>query len=155
MDFANKASRQDYLLKQEIEGGGEITVSWTDITDKPAVIASGTTQATARASIGAGTSNLALGTTGTTAKAGDYQPTWTQVTSKPTTFPSTWSTVSGIPAALTAAQAAGVASIRALGTTATTALAGTTPILSAAAITAIGALTPTSTLEEVIAALQA
>lgn len=39
--------------------------------------------AAARSTIGAGTSSLALGTTSTTAKAGDYQPTWTQVTGKP------------------------------------------------------------------------
>lgn len=44
--------------------------------------------ATFRSAIGAGTgnSNLAIGTTSTTAKAGDYQPTWAQVTGKPTTF---------------------------------------------------------------------
>lgn len=41
-----------------------------------------------RAAIGAGVgnSNLTIGTTSTTAKAGDYQPTWAQVTGKPTTF---------------------------------------------------------------------
>ena len=42
--------------------------------------------AVARTAIGAGTSNLALGSTGSTAKAGDYTPTWTEVTSKPATF---------------------------------------------------------------------
>lgn len=44
--------------------------------------------AAARSAIGAGTgnSNLAVGATSSDAKAGDYQPTWTQVTSKPTTF---------------------------------------------------------------------
>lgn len=42
--------------------------------------------ASARTAIGAGTSNLALGTTSTTAKAGDYAPGWTEVTGKPTTF---------------------------------------------------------------------
>ena len=41
------------------------------ILNKPAVIASGATQAEARASIGAGTSNLALGTSAGTALAGD------------------------------------------------------------------------------------
>lgn len=40
----------------------------------------------ARANIGAGTSDLTLGTTASTAKAGNYQPTWEQVTGKPTTF---------------------------------------------------------------------
>ena len=45
------------------------------------------TAADARTAIGAGTSDLAIGTTSTTAKAGNYVPTWTEVTSKPTTFP--------------------------------------------------------------------
>lgn len=42
--------------------------------------------AAARAAIGAGTgsSNLAIGTTATTAKAGNYVPTWAEVTGKPT-----------------------------------------------------------------------
>lgn len=51
------------------------TPAWTDITGKPAVIAAGADQAAARTAIGAGTSNLALGTTSSTAKAGDYAPT--------------------------------------------------------------------------------
>lgn len=38
--------------------------------------------------------------------------------------PVTWETVTGVPGALTAPQAAGTASIRAIGTTATTAAAG-------------------------------
>ena len=41
----------------------------------------------ARTAIGAGTSNLTLGTTSAAAKAGDYVPTWIEVTGKPTTFP--------------------------------------------------------------------
>lgn len=49
----------------------------TSIANKPAVIAAGADQASARAAIGAGTSNLAIGTTSGTAKAGDYQPTIT------------------------------------------------------------------------------
>jgi len=56
--------------------------------------------AAARTAIGAGTSALTLGTTSTTAKAGDYAPAWAEVTSKPTTF------------------------APAIGTTATTAVAG-------------------------------
>lgn len=39
--------------------------------------------AAARTAIGAGTSSLAIGTTATTAKAGNYQPTWGQVSGKP------------------------------------------------------------------------
>lgn len=57
--------------------------TWANISGKPAVVASGADQAAARASIGAGTSSLAIGTTSSTAKAGDYQPTWAQVTGKP------------------------------------------------------------------------
>lgn len=40
----------------------------------------------ARAAIGAGTSDLQLGTGPTTAKAGNYAPSWGEVTSKPTEF---------------------------------------------------------------------
>lgn len=47
---------------------------WDDITNKPGVIAAGADQTEARTAIGAGTSNLTLGTTNVTAKAGDYQP---------------------------------------------------------------------------------
>jgi len=43
--------------------------------------------AAARSAIGAGTSSLTIGTTSTTAKAGDWTPTWTDVTGKPSTFP--------------------------------------------------------------------
>ncbi len=43
----------------------------TAIANKPAVIAAGVDAAAARTAIGAGTSNLALGTTGSTALAGD------------------------------------------------------------------------------------
>lgn len=39
--------------------------------------------AAARTAIGAGTSSLVIGTGGGDAKAGDYQPTWSQVSSKP------------------------------------------------------------------------
>lgn len=46
-------------------------VAWANVTSKPAVIAAGVDQATARAAIGAGISNLALGTTGSTALAGN------------------------------------------------------------------------------------
>ena len=45
--------------------------AWSEVTSKPAVIAAGADEATARSAIGAGTSNLAIGTTGTTAMAGN------------------------------------------------------------------------------------
>lgn len=94
-------------------GGDEVEVTSEDITDSTTVgraVLTATDAAAARTAIGAGTSNLALGTTSSTALAGDYVPAW--------------NTLTGVPASLTAAQAAGTASIRAIGTTATTAAAG-------------------------------
>lgn len=55
------------------------TSEWEDITNKPAAIAAGADQAAARAAIGAGTSNLTIGTTSSTAKAGNYQPASTDI----------------------------------------------------------------------------
>jgi hypothetical protein len=51
--------------------GDQVLPTWTTISGKPAVVAEGATQAAARTAIGAGTSSLALGTTGTTAAAGN------------------------------------------------------------------------------------
>lgn len=48
-------------------------LKWGAIPDQPAVVAYGTTQAEARASIGAGTSNLTIGTTADTAATGDHR----------------------------------------------------------------------------------
>lgn len=62
----------------EGSGGGGGSVAWADVTGKPAVIAAGADQATARSAIGAGTSDLVIGTTGTTAMAGNKVPTTTQ-----------------------------------------------------------------------------
>lgn len=45
--------------------------AWSEVTSKPAVIAAGADATAARAAIGAGTSSLAIGTSGTTAMAGD------------------------------------------------------------------------------------
>ena len=69
-------------------------------------------QSAARTAIGAGTSNLALGTTASTAKAGNYQPTWAQVSGKPATFPPESHThpvsdVDGLQAALDGKAATG------------------------------------------------
>lgn len=63
-------------------GGSGGTITASDITDSTAVGRSVLTSAdgaTARTAIGAGTSNLAIGTTGTTAKAGNYVPTTAEV----------------------------------------------------------------------------
>lgn len=53
---------------------GDGLVTWANLTGKPAVIAAGDTQADARAAIGAGISNLAIGTTATAAMRGDWRP---------------------------------------------------------------------------------
>lgn len=68
-------------------GGGGVS-SWNDLQDKPAFIGAGADAATARAAIGAGTSNLTLGSSATTAKAGNWLPDYsTDVQGKPATFP--------------------------------------------------------------------
>lgn len=61
----------------EAGGGGGGVPTWSTISGKPAVVAEGATQADARTAIGAGTSNLAIGTTGTTAAAGNRAATET------------------------------------------------------------------------------
>lgn len=99
-------------------GGGPTTVSWDDIEDKPAVVASGETAAEARSSIGAGTSDLVIGTTATTAKAGNYVPDWADVEGKPAVI-----AAGANQAAARTAIGAGTSSL-AIGATATTAAAG-------------------------------
>lgn len=47
------------------------SVAWDNITGKPAAIAAGANAAAARTAIGAGTSSLVIGTTASTAMAGD------------------------------------------------------------------------------------
>ena len=100
---------------------------WNSLPGKPAVVAAGATQAAARAAIGAGTSNLALGS-----GAGDAMPGNTVIPAAVT-----WGTISGKPAVI--AEGANAAAARsaigagtsnlALGATAGTALAGDTPVL--------------------------
>ena len=71
-------------------GGGSTTVTTESISDATTLgrnLVKATDMGAARTLIGAGTSNLTLGTTATTAKAGNYQPTWEQVSGKPTAFP--------------------------------------------------------------------
>lgn len=67
------------LVVGDVPGGGGEAVTWATISGKPAVIAAGADAAAARTAIGAGTSSLALGTTASTAKAGNYTPTSTEV----------------------------------------------------------------------------
>lgn len=100
-------------------GGG--TADWSTLANKPAVIAAGATQAAARTAIGAGTSSLALGTTGSTAKAGDYQPAAANITDSTATGRSVLTAASATAART--AIGAGTSDL-ALGSTETTAAAG-------------------------------
>ncbi|UEM46153.1 hypothetical protein SEA_PINKCREEK_93 [Mycobacterium phage Pinkcreek] len=111
---------------QEALDEASAPATWDTLSGKPAVIAAGTTQANARTAIGAGTSNLALGTTSTTAKAGDYQPTAANISDATATGRSVL-TAADATAARTAIGA-GTSSL-ALGTTASTALAGNTALV--------------------------
>jgi len=53
--------------------------TWANLSGKPAVIAAGADAAAARTAIGAGTSNLAIGTTASTAAAGNHTHTISDV----------------------------------------------------------------------------
>lgn len=57
----------------ESDGGGD-PATWDTLVGKPAVIAAGADAAAARTAIGAGTSNLVIGTSASQAKAGNYTP---------------------------------------------------------------------------------
>lgn len=92
--------------------------TWSTLGGKPVVVAAGADQAAARQAIGAGTSNLTLGTSGSTAKAGDYQPSWADVTSKPAVM-----AVGATQADARSAIGAGTSNLT-LGTTGSTAAAG-------------------------------
>ena len=100
-------------LEARLEGVGDAphgdAPHWDDVDGKPSVfppeahthtssqvsdatatgraVMTAASQSAARTAIGAGTSNLALGTTASTAKAGNYHLTWSEVTGKPATFP--------------------------------------------------------------------
>ncbi|MFZ1301865.1 MAG: hypothetical protein WAQ27_04820, partial [Candidatus Microsaccharimonas sp.] len=71
------------IVQAKLNAGGNGPITTNDLIDATvtgkAVITAADAPA-ARTVIGAGTSNLAIGTTSTTAKAGDYQPTADQVT---------------------------------------------------------------------------
>ncbi|AVJ48612.1 hypothetical protein SEA_PIER_107 [Mycobacterium phage Pier] len=58
-------------LDEALDEAGGTPPTWDTLSGKPAVIAAGATQAAARSAIGAGTSSLALGTTASTALAGN------------------------------------------------------------------------------------
>lgn len=70
-NFKNLPDAQKAYYNAGGSGGGG-SVDWDSINGKPAVIAAGATAAEARTAIGAGTSNLAIGTTASTAAAGNH-----------------------------------------------------------------------------------
>jgi hypothetical protein len=73
-DTTIQEAKLSSAVQTKLNAAGGST-DWIDITNKPTIIAAGADQAAARSVIGAGTSNLTLGTSSGTAKAGDYQPT--------------------------------------------------------------------------------
>jgi len=77
----NKGTVTNVSAGTQVSG---LTLSVSNGTTTPTITTSISNAANFRAAIGAGTSNLTIGTTATTAKAGNYQPTWSQVTGKPT-----------------------------------------------------------------------
>ena len=102
-----------------VEAGGSITAAAiTDSTVVGRAVLKAVDATSARTAIGAGTSNLELGTTASTAKAGDYAPSWGEVTSKPTFIAE-----GNTQAEARTAIGAGTSSL-VLGTTASTAKAG-------------------------------
>jgi hypothetical protein len=103
---------------------GDYQPSSTNITDSTVTgrsLITATNAAAARTAIGAGTSNLAIGTTSTTAKAGDYQPTSANISDSTVTGRSLI-TATDAPAARTAIGA-GTSNLT-IGTTSATAKAG-------------------------------
>lgn len=119
------AELSDYINSS---GGSNDPVSVDDIAGiSPTVetLLNAGDAATARAAIGAGTSNLEIGTTASTAKAGNYVPAWGDVTGKPVVI-----AAGADAAAARAAIGAGTSNLT-LGTTASTALAGNGNAVSA------------------------
>lgn len=101
--------------------------TWLTLEGKPAVIASGDDIAEARASIGAGTSNLIVGTAASQAKAGNYQPTAANISDASTVGRSILTATDA--AAARTAIGAGTSNLT-IGTTGTTAMAGNTSLLA-------------------------
>lgn len=107
-------------------GGGTGSVTSAQITDASTVgknVLTAADAAAARLAIGAGTSNLAIGTTSTTAKAGDYQPAAANISDATTVGRSVLTAAD--QAAARAAIGAGIGNSNlVIGTTATQAKAG-------------------------------
>lgn len=113
-------------------GGGEVTSdSIVDATVVGKSVLTAGTQEAARDAIGAGTSDLVIGTTASTAKAGNYTPAVNDIVGA-TDVGKSVLTAATVAAARTAIGAGTGNSNLAIGTTATTAMAGNTPIPAAA-----------------------
>ncbi len=114
------------LVKGGDSGGGTGSVTSDQITDASTVgksVLTAANAAAARTAIGAGTSNLALGTTSTTAKAGDWKPAAADISDASTVGRSVLSAADA--AAARSAIGAGVGNSNlVIGTTATQAKAG-------------------------------
>lgn len=87
--FTDAQSLLDKISSFKRGGSSGSGATWDSITDKPAVIASGDTAQEARDAIGAGTSNLVIGTTAGTAADGSLtapkaSPTFTGDPKAPT-----------------------------------------------------------------------
>lgn len=122
-------------------GGSSEPVSVDDITGiSPTVetLLKAEDAATARTAIGAGTSNLTLGTTASTAKAGNYQPSSTNITDATALGRSILTATT--PEDVRTTIGAGTSNL-ALGTTATTALAGNANAVSASKLATARAFT--------------
>lgn len=103
---------------------GNVTLVAADVSDSTATgrsVVTATDAAAARSAIGAGTSSLALGTTSSTAKAGDYQPTAANISNATTVGRNVLTAVDAATART--AIGAGTSNL-ALGTTSSTAKAG-------------------------------
>lgn len=74
-----RAGDLDNLLGDGGSGGSASVDTLEGATDTGKSVMKAASPAAARTAIGAGTSSLALGTTGTTAKAGNYTPTSAEV----------------------------------------------------------------------------
>ena len=74
-----RAGDLDNLLGDGSSGGSASVDTLEGATTTGKAVMKATDAAAARTAIGAGTSSLALGTTGTTAKAGNYTPTSAEV----------------------------------------------------------------------------
>lgn len=82
LNWFNFINRLKEILLDMVDGSSETKVTTEDIEDATDIgksLMKATTVASARTAIGAGTSSLSLGTTATTAKAGNYTPSSTEV----------------------------------------------------------------------------